>query len=232
MSDKTYPIWTGELWTFEQIVADLGRLLRMLIARSTPEELIDDCLQDAWLRLYERLEANPGALGPDPASKSAAHTRTYYATRLAWDAHKGPGFGPAAATYRARHIPESLAWPTGRESEEAHFGDVPGLDTVLFADAHHRDWMAEADIRLDLAAAVEKYVAGVRESQLSRGMLALCCLLYDDLTLAQAALMAGCNRATMFRDAQQARLLMQLHLRDYQARPRRFYPRKPARRAA
>jgi hypothetical protein len=104
MSKQTYEVWNGEYWTFEQIVENLGKLVRSIVARTNPEECIDDCMQDAWLRLYERLEADPEALGPDPKSKSPQHTRSFYANRVVWDAHKGSGFGQATQTYR------SLIW--------------------------------------------------------------------------------------------------------------------------
>ncbi len=73
-------------------------------------------MQDAWLRLFERLEADPQALGPDPSSKSPANTRSFYANRVVWDAHKGYGFGPRTMTYYDRHtgcedIPQLLDTP-------------------------------------------------------------------------------------------------------------------------
>lgn len=76
----TYQVWNGEYWTFEQIVGNLSRLVRSIVAHTTPEEAIDDCMQDAWLHLYERMAANPQALGPHPNSKSPRHTRSYYAS--------------------------------------------------------------------------------------------------------------------------------------------------------
>ena len=75
MTATNYKVWTGEYWTFEQIVENLRRLVRSIVAKTTPEERIDDCMQDAWLRLYERLEDDPDALGPHPDSKSPHHTR-------------------------------------------------------------------------------------------------------------------------------------------------------------
>jgi hypothetical protein len=70
MTSPTYQVWIGEYWMFEQIVENLGKLVRSIVARTTPEEEIDDCMQDAWLRLYERLENDPQVLGPNPRSKS------------------------------------------------------------------------------------------------------------------------------------------------------------------
>jgi hypothetical protein len=229
MTARTYQVWNGEHWTFEQIVEDLRRLVRSIVARTTPEERIDDCMQDAWVRLYERLEADPQALGPNPDSKSPRHTRSYYANMVVWDAHKGYGFGPRTQTYVNRHIPESVLYDQDRELDEYHFGDVPGLDTVLFADEHHRDWMDEVDVRLDLEWAVEKFLSTIRPRFLSRFAMAVLCVLHDDITLEQGALLAGCNRSTMLRDTQEARLLLQVHLRDYRLRKKRFYPRKPPR---
>ena len=105
---------------------------------------------------------------------------------------------------------------------------MPGLDTVLFADEHHRSWMEEVDVRLDLEGAVERFLSNICPELLPRFAMAVLCILHDEVTLEQGALLAGCNRATMFRDTQEARLLLQVHLRDYQDRPRRFYRRKPA----
>jgi hypothetical protein len=117
MTSSTYQIWNGEYWTFEQIVENLSKLVRLIVARTTPEECIDDCMQDAWLRLYERLEADPAALGPDPKSKSPRHTRSYYANLVVWDAHKGSGFGPATQTYRSRHTMPVPIPPIERQRE-------------------------------------------------------------------------------------------------------------------
>ena len=66
MSTKTYQVRDGEFWTIERIVEDLSQLVRSIGARITPEECLDDCMQDAWLWLYERLEADQQALGPTP----------------------------------------------------------------------------------------------------------------------------------------------------------------------
>jgi hypothetical protein len=232
MTHKTYQVWTGEYWTFERIVENLFRLVRSIVARTTPEECIDDCMQDAWLHLFERLEADPQALGPDPRSKSPAHTRSFYANRVVWDAHKGYGFGPRTVTYYNRHIPESVLYDQDRELDEYHFGDVPGLDTVLFADEYHRNWMEEADVRMDLEAAVKRFLSNIRPQFLSRFAMAVLCILHDDVTIDQGAVLAGCNRSTMFRDTQEARLLLQVHRRDYQDQPKRFYKRKPLRQEA
>ena len=131
MNTKTYQVWNGEYWTFERIVESLSRLVRSIVARTTPEECpeecIGDCMQDAWLRLYERLEADPQALGPDPASKSPAHTRSYYANRVVWDAHKGSGFGlsishasPSSSAGRLASIASTAARRLGRSSSARH----------------------------------------------------------------------------------------------------------------
>jgi hypothetical protein len=230
MNQNTYQVWSGEQWTFERIMDDLSQLVRSVVAKTTPEEAIDDCMQDAWLRLFERLETDPQALGPDPSSKSAAHTRCYYANRVVWDAHKGSGFGPWAVTYHRRQIPESVLFDHDRELDECEFGDVPGLDTVLFADEYHRHWMDESDVRIDLEDAVEGFLSGIRPQFLSRFAMAVLCILHDDITLDQGAVLAGCNRSTMFRDTQEARLLLQVRLRDYQRQAKRFYKRKRCRR--
>jgi hypothetical protein len=232
MTATTYQVWTGEYWTFEQIVEDLRRLVRSIVAKTTPEERIDDCMQDAWLRLYERLEEDPKALGPHPESQSPAHTRSYYVNRIVWEAHKDYGFGPRTQTYIDRHIPESVLYDQDREFDEHHFGDVPGLDTVLFADECHRNWMEEVDIQLDLEWAVDKFLSNIRPEFLSRFAMAVLCVLHQDITIDQGAVIVGCNRSTMFRDTQEARLLLQLHLRDYQVKPKRFYKRKQPRKAA
>ena len=232
MSSTKYTVWNGEQWTFEQIVEDLQRLVRSIVAKTTPEECIDDCMQDAWMRLYQRLEADPGALGPDERSKSPTHTRSYYANRVVWDAHKGYGFGPRTVTYYNRHIPESVLYDYDCKFDNCHFGDAPGLDTVMFADEYHRNWVEEVDVRLDLEWAIDKFLSTIQKQFLPRFAMAILCILHDDVTIDQGAVLAGCNRATTFRDTQEARLLLQVHLRDYQHRPQRFYPRKPLRREA
>jgi len=232
MTANTYPVWNGERWTFEQVVEDLGRLVRAVVARTTPESEIDDCLQDAWLRLYERLEADPEALGPDARSRSPAHTRAYYANRVVWDAHKGSGFGPRAVTYYNTHIPESVIFDQDRELDAHHDGDVPGLDTVLFAGEHHRNWIEEVDVRLDLERAIEELLSAIRPRFLSRFALAVLCILHDDVTVEQGALLAGCHRATMQRAIKETRLLLQLRLRDYRFRHRRDPRCRQLRRAA
>jgi hypothetical protein len=229
MTTTTYQVWNGEYWSFERIVADLSKMVRSIVAKTTPEEEIDDCMQDAWMYLYERLRANPQALGPDPRSKSPRHTRSYYANKVVWDAHKGSGFGPWTVTYRNRQIPESVIFRQDRELDEFGFGDVPGLDTVLFADEYHRNWMDEVDVRLDLEDAVERYLSTIRPKFLSRFAMAVLCILHDDITINQGAMLAGCCPDTTFRDMQESRLLLQVHLRDYQSRPKRFYKRKAPR---
>jgi hypothetical protein len=216
VTENTYQVWNGEYWTFEQILDNLQRLIRSIVAKTTPEERIDDCMQEAWLRLYERLEADPQALGPDPTSKSPRHTRSYYANRIAWDAHKGYGFGPRTQTYYERHIPESELYDQDYESDEYHFGDVPGLDTVLFADRYHRRWMDEADVRLDLEDAVEKFLCSIQPKYMPRFAMAVLCILHREVTLAQGATLVGTCRDTMRRDVRDARRLLQMHLHDYQ----------------
>jgi hypothetical protein len=228
MTTTTYQVWNGEYWTFEQIVDDLRRLVRSIVAKTTPEERIDDCMQDAWLRLYERLEDDPQALGPHPESRSPAHTRSFYVNRIVWEAHKDYGFGPRTQTYLNRQIPESVIYDQNREFDEFLFGDVPGLDTVLFADEYHRNWMDEIDVRLDLEWAIDKFLSNIRPEFLSRFAMAVLCILHRDITNEQGALLAGCHRATMLRDTLEARLLLQVHLRDYKLRQKRFYRRKPA----
>jgi hypothetical protein len=229
---KTYQVWNGEFWTFERILEDLSHLVRSIVARTTPEECIDDCMQDAWLRLYERLEADPQALGPDSSSKSPAHTRSFHANRVVWDAHKGSGFGPWTVTYHRRQIPESVLFDQDRDLDEFHFGDVPGLDTVLFADEYHLNWMEETDVCMDLEDAVERFLSTIQPEFLSRFAMAVLCILHEEVTIDQGAVLAGCNRSTMFRDTQEARLLLQVHLRDYQRQTQRFYKRKPRRQKA
>ncbi len=171
-------------------------------------------MQDAWLRLYERLEADPEALGPDPKSKSPQHTRSFYANRVVWDAHKGSGFGPATQTYRSRHVLESEAFEQDREFDDFRFGDVPGLDTVLFADEYHRNWVEEADVRLDLDVAVGRIMSCIQRKVQPRYAMALLCVLYG-VSIDQGAVLAGCNRTTMHRDTQETRMLLQFHLRPY-----------------
>ena len=226
---KTYQVWNGDFWTFERIIEDLSQLVRSIVAKTTPEEVIDDCMQDAWARLYERLEADLQALGPDPSSKSPAHTRSYYANRVVWDAHKGSGFGPWTTTYHRRQIPESVLFDHDRDLDEFQFGDAPGLDTVLFADEYHRNWMEETDVCIDLEDAVERFLSTIQPEYLSRFAMAVLCILHEEVTIDQGAVLVGCNRSTMFRDTQEARLLLQVHLRDYRCQSRRFYKRKPLR---
>lgn len=214
MSKQTYQVWNGEYWTFEQIIENLSRLVRSIVARTTPEECIDDCMQDAWLRLYERLEADPQALGPDPHSKSPCHTRSYYANRIVWDAHKGSGYGPITQTYYRSQVLESEAFDQDRTVDEFHFGDVPGLDTVLFADEYHRNWVEEADVRLDLDEAVGRIMSCIQRKVQRRYAMALLCVLYG-VPIDQGAVLAGCNRSTMHRDTQETRMLLQFHLHPY-----------------
>ncbi len=214
MSKQTWQVWNGEYWTFEQIVENLGKLVRSIVARTTPEECIDDCMQDAWLRLYERLEADPEALGPNPKSKSPQHTRSFYANRVVWDAHKGSGFGPATQTYRSRHVLESEAFEQDREFDDFRFGDVPGLDTLLFADEYHRNWVEEADVRLDLDEAVGRIMSCIQAEVKPRYAMAMLCVLYG-VPREQGAVLAGCSRCTMHRDMQETRMLLQFHLRPY-----------------
>ena len=54
---KTYQVWNGDFWTFERIVEDLSQLVRSIVAKTTPESCIDDCMQDAWLKLLVDLES-------------------------------------------------------------------------------------------------------------------------------------------------------------------------------
>jgi hypothetical protein len=134
-------------------------------------------------------------------------------------------------TYRTRQIPESVIFRQDRELDEFGFGDVPGLDTVLFADEYHRNWMDEVDVRMDLEDAVERYLSTIRPKFLSRFAMAVLCILYCDITINQGAALVGSCKATMFRDIQESRLLLQVDLRDYQSRPKWFYKRKAPRSA-
>ena len=75
---RTYPLWNGGEWTFEEIVEDLTGLVKHILLLTTPQEQIQDAMQEVWLKLLERLQVNPELLRDAPGLNNPGYTVSLY----------------------------------------------------------------------------------------------------------------------------------------------------------
>ncbi len=214
MTTRTYPLWNGCEWTFEEIVEDLTGLVKHILLLTTPPDQIEDAMQEVWLKLLERLQDNPTILRDSPGLASPRYTdrqkRTFLAQRLAWDG-RDRSWGPHARTCAEMEVCETdLFGERNLRRKEPY-----SIDTLKEAHEYSRQWVEETDMRIDLERASESFLRTIRRRYLPKYAMAMLCL-WHGVPLAAGALVLGKAPNTLSEAATDCRIALRRLLADYQ----------------
>ena len=88
------------------------------------------------------------------------------------------------------------------------------LDIILYRNGHNPSWQELADMRIDLYAAIEHVFDQMHPDWYERTLWAIMCLVYN-VTVDQAAFMAGATRPAMKGHVVRCRKLMREKLASY-----------------
>ena len=212
---RTYPLWNGCEWTFEEIVEDLTGLVKHILLLTTPQEQIQDAMQEVWLKLLERLQVNPELLRDAPGLNNPGYTdsqkRTFLAQRLAWDG-RDRSWGPHARTCAEQEICETDLFGEANELRKNPYG----IDTLKESHAFSRQWVEETDLRIDLEKASETYLRTIRKCYLPKYAMAMLCL-WHGVPFAAGAMVLGKAPNTLSEAATDCRLALRELLAEYAA---------------
>ncbi len=214
MTTRTYPLWNGQEWTFEEIVEDLTGLVKHILLLTTPPDQIEDAMQEVWLKLLERLQGSPTLLRDTPGLASPHYTdaqkRTFLAQRLAWDG-RDRSWGPHARTCAEQEICETDLFGEHNCCRKEPYS----IDTLREAHEFSRQWVEETDMRIDLERASESFLRTIRRRYLPKYAMAMLCL-WHGVPLAAGALVLGKAPNTLSEAASECRQALRGLLADYQ----------------
>lgn len=210
---RTYRLWNGLEWTFEEIVEDLTGLVKHVLIATAPDAQVEDAMQEMWLKLYERLQNNPDWLNDQPGlcnpKYSDKQKRTFLAQRLAWDG-RDRAWGLHARTCADMEVCEADLF-----GEQNRYRKNPyGIDTLKEAHEFSRHWVEETEMRIDLERASIAFLQTIRKPYLPKYAMAMLCL-WHGIPFAAGALVLGKAPNTLSEAATDCRVDLRKRLAEY-----------------
>jgi hypothetical protein len=196
MSDQRYRVsYHPEPMTFEEIVANMERLVAHILYKMLPFPLVADAVQEAWLILHRLLQENPGYLA------DARFNRTYYANGLA-----GKARDCSRMYYDKKYLRNTCrvhSWyePTGGIA-----------DNDIFNQAI--DWTDDVDLKIDLENAIQHTLAESEPDHADREAVSMLVIL-EGLYASECAPLIGVSKSTLRTHVRGVRKRMQRRLNEY-----------------